>query len=113
MFLLTQDNDIFDINLATKYIKDDIARVSQIPTGALADKDTVEKTDLAQSVQESLDKADSALQSAPVTSVNGQTGAIVLNTIPSYSTSNNDQFLKIVDGSPTWVTIQNAEEVNF
>ncbi len=24
MFLLTQDNDIFDINLATKYIKDDI-----------------------------------------------------------------------------------------
>lgn len=49
----------------------------------------------------------------PVTSVNGQTGAIVLNTIPSYSTSNNDQFLKIVDGSPTWVTIQNAEEVNF
>lgn len=35
------------------------------------------------------------------------------SSIPSYSTSNNDQFLKIVDGSPTWVTIQNAEEVNF
>lgn len=81
--------------------------------GALAKKDIVEKIDLVQSVQESLNKADSALQSAPVTSVNGQTGAIVLNTIPSYSTSNNDQFLKIVDGSPTWVTIQNAEEVNF
>lgn len=49
----------------------------------------------------------------PVTSVNGQTGAIVLNMIPSYSTSNNNQFLKIVDGAPAWVAIQNAEGVNF
>lgn len=49
----------------------------------------------------------------PVISVNGQTGAIVLNTIPSYSTSNNNQFLKIVDGAPAWVAIQNAEGVNF
>lgn len=84
--------------------------------GLLATKDTVSKTDLDIDVQVSLGKADTAIQVLPpypVTSVNGQTGAIVLNTIPSYSTSNNDQFLKIVDGSPTWVTIQNAEEVNF
>ena len=96
-------------------IGDGITKVNNLPfhAGALASKDKVGKTDLEQSIQESLNKADSALQSAPVTSVNGQTGAIVLNTIPSYSTSNNDQFLKIVDGSPTWVTIQNAEEVNF
>lgn len=96
-------------------IGDGITKVNNLPfhAGALASKDKVEKTDLEQSIQESLNKADSALQSAPVTSVNGQTGAIVLNTIPSYSTSNNDQFLKIVDGSPTWVTIQKAEEVNF
>lgn len=43
---------------------------------ALAFKDTVAKTDLAEDVQESLGKADSALQSAPVTSVNGQTGDV-------------------------------------
>ena len=96
-------------------IGDGITKINNLPfhAGALASKDKVGKTDLEQSIQESLNKADSALQSAPVTSVNGQTGAIVLNTIPSNSTSNNDQFLKIVDGSPTWVTIQNAEEVNF
>ena len=38
----------------------------------------IPKSDLAQSVQDSLDKADSALQSAPVTSVNGETGAVTL-----------------------------------
>ena len=52
-------------------------------------------------------------QQHPVTSVNGQTGEVVLDTIPSYSTDNNDQFLKIVNGSPVWATMQNAEEVSF
>lgn len=48
-----------------------------------------------------------------VTSVNGQTGEVVLNTIPSYSTANNGQFLRVINGSPIWATIQNAEEVKF
>lgn len=39
----------------------------------------IPKTDLSAGVQASLDKADSALQSAPVTSVNNQTGAVVLS----------------------------------
>ena len=39
-------------------------------------------SDLASAVQTSLGKADTALQSAPVTSVNGQTGAVTL-TIPT------------------------------
>lgn len=43
---------------------------------ALAFKDKVAKTDLASDVQTSLGKADSALQSAPVTSVNGATGEV-------------------------------------
>lgn len=47
---------------------------------ALAFKDKVAKTDLADDVQESLGRADSALQSAPVTSVNGQTGAVEIET---------------------------------
>ena len=42
----------------------------------------IPKTDLASAVQTSLGKADTALQSAPVTSVNGQTGEVNL-TIPS------------------------------
>ena len=42
----------------------------------------IPKTDLASAVQTSLGKADTALQSAPVTSVNGQTGAVTLS-IPS------------------------------
>ena len=39
----------------------------------------IPKTDLASDVQASLNRADTALQSAPVTSVNGQTGAVSLN----------------------------------
>ena len=46
---------------------------------ALAFKETVEKDDLAEDVQQSLGKADSALQSAPVTSVNGQTGDVEIS----------------------------------
>ena len=38
----------------------------------------IPKTDLASGVQASLDKADSALQTAPVTSVNNKTGAVTL-----------------------------------
>lgn len=39
----------------------------------------IPKTDLASDVQASLGKADTALQSAPVQSVNGQTGAVALD----------------------------------
>lgn len=46
--------------------------------GSLAFKSTVSKSDLASDVQTSLGKADSALQSAPVTSVNSKTGAVSL-----------------------------------
>lgn len=39
----------------------------------------IPKTDLASAVQTSLGKADTALQTAPVTSVNSKTGAVVLS----------------------------------
>ena len=39
----------------------------------------IPKTDLDSAVQTSLGKADTALQTAPVTSVNGATGAVVIN----------------------------------
>lgn len=47
--------------------------------GSLAFKSTVAKSDLASDVQTSLGKADSALQSAPVTSVNGQIGDVEIS----------------------------------
>ena len=45
----------------------------------------IPKTDLASDVQTSLGKADTALQIAPVTSVNGQTGVVTLSipTVPT------------------------------
>ena len=58
---------------------------------ALAFKDKVAKTDLADDVQTSLGKADSALQSAPVTSVNGKTGAV---TVPSVNVPSTTNILK-------------------
>ena len=45
----------------------------ELPSGGIP------KTDLAAAVQTSLGKADTALQSAPVQSVNGKTGAVVLS----------------------------------
>ena len=53
-----------------RVIPDTIARVADIPTGALADKDIVSKEDLDSSVQQSLDKADTAFQSSSYVNTN-------------------------------------------
>lgn len=50
------------------------------PMGDYAPATNITKSALAQDVQASLGKADTALQTAPVTSVNGKTGAVVLVT---------------------------------
>lgn len=50
----------------------------------------IPKTDLASAVQTSLGKADTALQTAPVTSVNGQTGAVTLSIPTKTSDLTND-----------------------
>lgn len=47
--------------------------------GTMAFKSSVAKSDLTSDVQTSLGRADTALQSAPVTSVNGKTGAVKLS----------------------------------
>lgn len=53
---------------------------SDLGLGTYSKPDTgIPKTDLASDVQQSLGKADSALQSAPVSSVAGKTGAVQLN----------------------------------
>lgn len=65
--------------------------------GALAFKSTVAKSDLASDVQTSLGKADSALQSAPVTSVNGQIGAVQISA--------DNVFVITVNYSTTPITV--------
>lgn len=55
----------------------------------------IPKTDLASAVQTSLGKADTALQSAPVTSVDGKTGAVTI--LPSGGTTG--QVLKKTSGT--------------
>ena len=56
----------------------DYATVAQVNAKYTKPETGIPKTDLADSVQASLDKADTALQSAPVTSVAGKTGAVTL-----------------------------------
>lgn len=60
-------------------------------------------SDLAQAVQTSLDKANSALQSAPVTSVNGKTGAVNLTAanIGAAAASDLNAYLPLTGGTLT------------
>lgn len=73
----------------------------------------IPKSDLSDSVQDSLGKADSALQSAPVTSVNGQTGAVTTREVPAVTTSDNGKFLRVVNGTWVAVAILDANGVEF
>ncbi len=49
----------------------------------------------------------------PVTSVNGKTGAVTVSEVPSCTTSNNGQFLRVVNGVATWSTVPSAEGASF
>lgn len=70
-YRMASEQDVIDLNLS-----DAISHKYTKPGSGIP------KNDLASSVQASLDKADTALQSAPVSSVNGQTGVVELS-IPS------------------------------
>lgn len=78
-----------------------------MPTGGIP------KSDLASSVQSSLDKAETALQTAPVTSVNGKTGAVEIRELPSVTPSDNGKFLRVVGGAWAAVSISDANGVSF
>lgn len=88
--------------------------------GTLAFKSSVAKSDLASDVQTSLGKADSALQSAPVTSVNNKTGAVSLvkgdvglgnvDNVKQYSSSNPPPYpVTSVNGKTGAVTVSSAD----
>ena len=67
-----QDKATLEADVAAKGFTKNTGTYSK-PAGGIP------KTDLSDSVQASLGKADTALQSAPVTSVNGKTGAVSLS----------------------------------
>lgn len=92
--------------------------------GKLAFKNTVDKSDLASDVQTSLGKADSALQSAPVTSVNSKTGAVSLvkgdvglgnvDNVKQYSASNPPPYpVTSVNGKTGAVTVESSSGTTY
>lgn len=53
------------------------------------------------------------LKTAPVTSVNGKTGAVTVREIPAVTASDNGKFLRVVGGAWAAETINDAEGVSF
>lgn len=49
----------------------------------------------------------------PVTSVNGETGAITIREVPAVTTADNGKFLRVVNGAWTAVAIADASGVKF
>ena len=69
--------------MSQKAVTDELAKkatTSEVNAKYTKPSGGIPKSDLASSVQTSLGKADTALQSAPVTSVNGKTGAVTVDT---------------------------------
>lgn len=65
----------------------------------------IPKSDLASAVRTSLGKADSALQTAPVTSVNTKTGAVVLGASDVGALPDDTTYVSSVNGSSGAVTV--------
>lgn len=87
--------------------KKDVEEKYTMPTGGIP------KSDLSSSVQSSLEKAETALQTAPVTSVNGETGAVKVREVPSVTAADNGKFLRVVSGAWAAVEIANANGGSF
>ena len=75
-----------------------LATTAQVNDKYTKPESGIPKSDLAAGVQTSLDKADSALQSAPVTSVNGKTGAIQLAASDVGALSTSTKYVVSVNG---------------
>lgn len=53
------------------------------------------------------------LKTAPVASVNGQTGAVTVREVPAVTTSDNGKFLRVVSGAWAIAAIDNANGGRF
>ena len=89
-------NSFNDIKI--KLVDKDYATTSQVNAKYTKPESGIPKSDLATSVQTSLDKADSALQSAPVTSVNGKTGAVQLGASDVGALPTSTKYVVSVNG---------------
>lgn len=65
----------------------------------------VQYADMSSGVKASLDKADTALQTAPVTSVNNKTGIVTLSATDVGALANNTTYVSTVNGNGGTVTI--------
>lgn len=59
------------------------------------------------------DQTITPLTSAPVISVNGQTGDVTVREVPAVTTTDNGKFLRVVNGAWTAVAIADASGVKF
>ncbi len=59
------------------------------------------------------DKTITPLTSAPVTSVNGQTGDVTVREVPAVTTADNGKFLRVINGAWAAVAIADANGVSF
>lgn len=82
----------------------DLATTSQVNAKYTKPSGGIPKTDLASDVQTSLGKADTALQSAPVTSVNGKTGAVQLGASDVGALPSSTKFVSSVNGKTGAIT---------
>ena len=76
----------------------DYATTAQVNDKYTKPSDGIPKSDLTVSVQTSLDKADTALQSAPVTSVNGKTGDVQLGASDVGALPTSTKYVVSVNG---------------
>ena len=91
----------------------DLATTSQVNAKYTKPSGGIPKTDLASDVQTSLGKADSALQSAPVTAVNGKTGDVTLGAGDVGALPSSTKFVSSVNGQSGAVTgLATTSEVN-
>ena len=98
---------------ATAGSNKDYATTAQVNAKYTKPESGIPKSDLATSVQTSLDKADTALQSAPVTSVNGNTGDVTLGAGDVGALPSSTKFVSSVNGKIGAVTgIATQDEVN-
>ena len=85
-------------DIKIKLVDKDYATTAQVEERYKKPNGGIPKSDLATSVQTSLDKADSALQSAPVTSVNGKTDAVQLGASDVGALPTSTKYVVSVNG---------------
>lgn len=91
----------------------DYATTAQVNAKYTKPDGGIPKSDLAEDVKTSLEKADTALQSAPVTAVNGKTGDVTLGAGDVGALPSSTEFVSSVNGqSGAVIGIATQDEVN-